>query len=205
MITNTAETAPAAGRERKIVGNDALPGENITAADLDFWAMVRMAKEKLPAQKPDAQVEANQLIISLDRASRLVSSDIEEAVHRPEGHSWAVFRYLFALWMYGDLPSHQLATVTGMRRSQVSNLAGSLEREGLVNRRKSSTDGRAVVISLSEEGLAYISKVFEDHHAAEVEWAEGLTEIERDVLIALLDKLMQSPKGRQARANILDR
>lgn len=167
--------------------------------------MVQMAKEKLPEKKPDAQVEANQLIISLDRAARLVSNDIEEAIHRPEGHSWAVFRYLFALWMYGEMPANQLATVTGMRRSQISNLTGQVEKEGLVTRRKSSRDGRAVVVSLSEEGENYISKVFDDHHVEEVQWSDGLTEIERNVLIALLDKLMQSPKGQAARTNLLDR
>lgn len=167
--------------------------------------MVRMAKETLPEKKPAAEVEANQLIISLDRAARLVSNDIEESVHRPRGHSWAVFRYLFALWMYGEMPSNQLATVTGMRRSQISNLTGQLEKEGLVTRRKSTHDGRAVVISLSEEGETYISKAFDDNHVQEVQWADGLTDIERDVLIALLDKLMQSPKGQAARMNILDR
>ena len=167
--------------------------------------MVRMAKETLPEKKPDAQVEANQLIISLDRAARLVSNDIEESIHRPQGHSWAVFRYLFALWMYGEMPANQLATVTGMRRSQISNLTGQVEKEGLVTRRKSSHDGRAVVISLSEEGETYISTVFDEHHAEEVQWSDGLTQIERDILIALLDKLIQSPKGQAARMNILDR
>lgn len=174
-------------------------------SNLDFWAMVQMAKESLPERKPDAQVEANQLIISLDRAARLVASDIEESVHRPQGHSWAVFRFLFALWMYGEMPSNQLATVTGMRRSQISNLTGQLEKEGLVTRRKSDNDGRAVVITLSGEGKSYISTVFDEHHVQEKEWADGLTDIERDVLIALLDKLMQSPKGQAARANIMDR
>lgn len=174
-------------------------------ADLDFWAMVRMAKEALPEKKPDAQVGANQLIISLDRAARLVSNDIEESILRPQGHSWAVFRYLFALWMYKEMPAHQLATVTGMRRSQISNLTGQVEKEGLVTRRKSSHDGRAVVISLSEEGETYISTVFDEHHAEEVQWSDGLTHIERDILIALLDKLIQSPKGQAARMNILDR
>lgn len=167
--------------------------------------MVRMAKETLPEKKPNAEVKANQLIISLDRAARLVSNDIEETVHRPKGHSWAIFRYLFALWMYGAIPSNQLATVTGMRRSQVSNLTGQLEKEGLVTRRKSSNDGRAVVISLSEQGTDYISNAFDDHHVLERQWSDGLTDIERDVLIALLDKLMQSPQGQAARASILDR
>lgn len=167
--------------------------------------MVQMAKETLPEKKPNADVGANQLIISLDRAARLVSNDIEEVIHSSRGHSWAVFRFLFALWMYGELPSNQLATVTGMRRSQVSHLTGQLEKENLVTRSKSSRDGRAVVISLSEKGIDYISEVFDDHNALEGQWSDGLTSIERDLLIALLDKLIQSPRGQSARANIIDR
>lgn len=99
----------------------------------------------------------------------------------------------------------ELAAVTGMRRSQVSNLARSLEQEDLVGRRKFASDGRAVVIYLTEKGLNYISAVFDQHHAAEIEWSDGLTDIERDLLIALLDKLMKSPMALRARANILDR
>lgn len=173
--------------------------------DLDFWAMVQMAKQILPVRKPEAKVQANQLIISLDRAARLVSNNIEETVHQPHGHSWAIFRYLFALWMYEELPANQLATVTGMRRSQISNLTGPLEKEGLVSRSKSRKDGRAVVISLTEDGVQYVSQIFDAHHAQEVEWAEGLTEIECDLLIALLNKLIQSPKGQNARLGLLDR
>ena len=167
--------------------------------------MVQMAKETLPEKKPEAQIEANQLIISLDRAARLISNDIEESIHSPKGHSWAAFRYMFALWMYGELPANQLAAVTGMRRSQISNLTRQVEEQGLVSRRKSNHDGRAVVISLSREGETYISTVFNEHHAQETQWADGLTHIERDVLIALLDKLIKSPKGQAARMNILDR
>lgn len=177
----------------------------IPPADLDFWAMVGMARKMVPEKSPGADVEANQLIISLDRASRLVSMDIEETIHRPRGHSWAIFRYLFALWVYGEMPSNQLATVTGMRRSQISNFTKQLEKEGLVTRRKSRSDGRAVVISLSEEGAEYISHAFHDHNTLESEWAGGLTEIERDLLIALLDKLMQSSRAREVRAQITDR
>ncbi|MCS5478039.1 MarR family winged helix-turn-helix transcriptional regulator [Corynebacterium sp. YIM 101645] len=184
------------------MGDDAPP---VPPADLDFWAMVRMAREMVPEKSPGADVEANQLIISLDRAARLVSMDVEEVIHRPRGHSWAIFRYLFALWVYGEMPSNQLATVTGMRRSQISNLTKQLEKEGLVTRRKSRNDGRAVVISLSEKGSEYISQAFHDHNAVESEWAGGLTEIERDLLIALLDKLMQSPRAKEVRAQIIDR
>lgn len=195
-------TPTSTARKGRLMDTNASP---TPPADLDFWAMVSMAREMVPEKSPGADVEANQLVISLDRASRLVSMDVEEAIHRPRGHSWAIFRFLFALWVYGEMPSNQLATVTGMRRSQISNLTKQLEKEGLVTRRKSPSDGRAVVISLSEEGSEHISQAFHDHNAVEAEWAGGLTEIERDLLIALLDKLMQSPRAKEIRAQIIDR
>lgn len=181
--------------------------ENSAKGDLDydFWAMIPMAESAVPEKKPDADVVANQLIISLDRASKLISGDIEETVHRSRGHSWTVFRYMFALWLYGKVTSNQLAAVTGMSRPQISNLTGPLVKQGLVSREKSVTDGRAVVISLTAQGEEFISTVFDEHNQAETEWAGGLTEIERELLIALLGKLMRSPKGQQARDNILNR
>lgn len=173
--------------------------------DYDYWAMIPLAQEMVPFRKPSADVPANQLIMCLDRAAKLVAGDIEDSVHRASGHSWAIFRYMFALWLYGDVTSNQLAAVTGMSRPQVSNMTGPLVKEGLVLRRKSDKDRRAVVISLTEQGESFISQTFDEHNQAEVEWAGGLTEIERDLLIALLGKLMKSPKGKQARENILNR
>lgn len=172
--------------------------ENVSA-NLDFWAMVQMARERVPERVPEANVGSNQLIISLDRAARLVAGDIEDRVHRKRGHSWTSFRFLFALWMYGELTSNQTATVTGMTRPQVSNLTQSFGKEGLVLKRRSETDGRSVVLSLSGEGEKLIEQVFLEQNQVESEWANGLTDIERDLLIALLDKLLSSEKGMESR------
>lgn len=174
-------------------------------AQLDFWAMVAMARETIPEVAPEADVRSNQLIISLDRAAKLVSRSIEEEVHRKHGHSWTIFRFLFALWMYGELTSNQTASITGMTRPQVSNLTRSLEKEGVVIKQRSVVDGRAVVLSLSDKGRDYIADVFAEHNQAERSWARGLTDIETDLLVALLDKLMGSEKALEARQDSADR
>lgn len=173
-----------------------------SSENLDFWAMVRGARENLGLRSPDSDISSHEMIISLDRASRLIANDIEAAVHSSDGHTWATFRYLFALWVCGPLTSNSLAMVTGMSRPQVSNMTQKMLKEGLVTRTPSEEDKRAVVLDLSDSGLQFIDKKFKEHNALESEWASGLTDIELQVLVALLDKIAESDKGRKARAEL---
>ena len=164
--------------------------------------MVQGASRNLESRSPESDISSHEMVIALDRASRLIANDIEAKVHSSEGHTWATFRFLFALWMYGPLASNNLAIVVGMSRPQVSNLTQKMVKEGLVTRTQSEEDRRAVVLDLSEAGRSYIETKFREHNAIESEWAVGLTPIERQLLFALLDKLAESEKGRQVRAEL---
>lgn len=166
---------------------------------VDYWTFVDHVARTLPEAAPDADVEANQLILSLNRASALVTRHLEATVHRPRGHSWATYRLLFVTWLHGPLTPLHLANLSGMTKAGVSNLTGPMVERGLLERRAAEHDGRSRVLALTDAGRDYITEVFEAESAAEVAWAESLTPIERTLLIALLSKLNSSDHARAAR------
>lgn len=164
------------------------------AAQLDFWSFIDLAHVRLAEEfggeldEPDAL--ATTLLLSLNRASGIVTYDLEATAHRPRGRSWTAFRLMFVLWLAGPLESHKVAELTGMSRAAVSSLVKPLVSDGSVLRTAHERDGRSVVLALSEAGTTEIRTAFAAHHAREREWAAGLTTTEQQTLIMLLTKLI---------------
>ena len=145
-------------------------------------------------------MDANRTILSLNRTSQAVTYDLESTLLRPRGLSWSVYRLLFVLWNAGDLEPTRLAELTGTTRASVSNLVKPLVADGLLERRPSPHDRRAAVISLADKGRSIIEEAFADVNRREAEWDRILTPIERDLLVALLQKLLLG--GRQIGARV---
>jgi DNA-binding MarR family transcriptional regulator len=160
---------------------------------IDYWSFIDLALERTARVLPEVDVRAMRLVLSLYRASNALVYDLESAVHRPRGWSWAGFRVLFVLWLAGPLESKRVAQLSGMSRAAVSALVNTLERDGLVVRRKAGHDRRAVELSLDDSGRDVFTSAFAAHHARERTWASALSAEEADQLTALLAKLMASP------------
>lgn len=160
------------------------------AEPLDYWTFVARAQQVIPERVPDADMAANRLVLSINRAASLVTYDLEASVHRPRGLSWAAFRLLFTLWVAGPLPAHQAAALSGMTRAGLSNLSGSLVERGLVSKAAATRDRRAVTLGLTDAGDALVTEVFADENARERQWAGVLTADEQETLAGLLAKVM---------------
>ncbi|HXV91720.1 MAG TPA: MarR family winged helix-turn-helix transcriptional regulator [Pseudonocardia sp.] len=166
---------------------DASPGR------LDYWSFVDAAVERTTRALPSVDPRAMRLVLSLHRAANALVYDLESAVHRPRGWSWPGFRVLFVLWLSGPLEAKHVAALSGMSRAAVSALVNTLERDGLVTRRRAGHDRRSVELSLTETGRARFAEAFAAHNEREQTWASALTAEEVDTLTGLLEKLMASP------------
>jgi DNA-binding MarR family transcriptional regulator len=113
-------------------------------------------------------------------------------VYRPAGWSHAGFRICIALWVMGPIPSHQVTAMTNMGRATVSAALKRISEEGLVTKEPSTDDARSVMVRLTPEGERAIRESYAWHLQIEHEWFDVLTEIEKQVLLMLLDKLMQN-------------
>jgi DNA-binding MarR family transcriptional regulator len=67
-----------------------------------------------------------------------------------------------------------------------------LEEKGLITRERSESDGRAVVVTLTDAGRAALDTALPDHLETEHRMLEGLSDDDRAVLAGLLRRFLVS-------------
>ncbi|RAX48308.1 MarR family transcriptional regulator [Arthrobacter sp. AQ5-05] len=163
---------------------------DLTGTSPDYWSFVEAAKRRISEEFPDADLSANQMFLSLNRASSTVIYDFESTIHRPAGRTWSSFRLLLALWVNGPLSPNEVARLAGMSKAAVSSLVTTLLNKGLLLREASPIDGRSVILHLTQAGTADIRTAFQAQNERESLWAEALTQVEQETLVGLLEKVM---------------
>jgi MarR family transcriptional repressor of emrRAB len=157
---------------------------------LDFWSFVELANRRLATEYGFRHQLATEVLLTLNRASNIVTYDLEASVHRPRGRSWSAFRLLFVTWLAGPLEAKSAAELTGMSRAAVSNLTKALVADGLLDRAPGERDGRSILLSLTPLGHGEMVETFQRQNEREHEWTTVLTEAEQRILVMLLDKLI---------------
>ena len=161
-----------------------------SAVEPDFWSFVASANRRLAEEYGFSHQLATQVLLTLNRASNLVTYDLEATVHRPRGRSWSAFRLMFVVWLAGPLEPSATARLTGLSRAAISNLTKQLVSDGLLDRTPSEVDGRSAHLSLTDAGRAEMVAVFHDHNEREFSWTDVLSEEEQAILVLLLNKLI---------------
>ena len=126
-------------------------------------------------------------------ANRLVQ-DFESTIHRPLGMTWAGFRVLFCIWVEQAVEPRDLARLCAITRPTVSSVLNTLERDGLVARRRQSSDRRVVTVVITEKGRQRVRQAFEHQHAREQQWLEEIDREAIDGLVTLLRHLLERPR-----------
>lgn len=176
-----------------------VPGDGPAPADLDFWSFVALATRRLRAEHDVADPLATEVLLTLNRASEVVTYDLEATVHRPRGRSWAAYRLMFVLWLAGPMEPSVLARLAGTSRAAVSNLSKPLLAARLLTRTGAARDGRSVTLGLSAQGEAEMRSVFADQNRRESAWTSALSDDERRTLVTLLGKLIDHARPVDAR------
>ncbi|WP_019144521.1 MarR family winged helix-turn-helix transcriptional regulator [Aeromicrobium massiliense] len=158
--------------------------------DLDYWSFVELASRRLSARVGDHDAAATRVLLSLNRASDVVTYDLEAAIHRPRGRSWSAYRLVFVVWLAGPIEPKTAALLTGMSRAAVSNLAKPLVDDGVLLRTPDPEDGRSVRLELSDAGREAIEETFRAQNEREAAWVDVLTPDEQETLVGLLNKLV---------------
>ncbi|MFN6548603.1 MarR family winged helix-turn-helix transcriptional regulator [Mycolicibacterium nivoides] len=164
-------------------------GDDVNPPILNFWSFIGRAKVKLGTYGFIDPL-ATEVLLTLNRASNIVTYDLEASVHRPRGWSWSSFRLLFVTWMAGPIEPKSAAELAGMSRAAVSNLSKPLIANGLLTSTPDTRDGRSVRLDLTEEGKRKMLEVFPEQNERESAWANVLTEAEQQILVLLLNKLI---------------
>lgn len=143
------------------------------------------------AQRPDLDVSGMEIIGRLGRLNKQIRP-LLDAVFVGHGlESWE-FDVLATLLRSG--PPHQLTPgdlleSTMVTSGAMTNRLDRLEGRGLILRSKSPTDGRQVIVTLTQGGLSLIDAAVTDHADNERRLLEGLDTTQQRELVDLLRAL----------------
>lgn len=98
-------------------------------------------------------------------------------------------RVLTMVSMQEGINQKDLAFLLGIRPQTLGEMLQRLEERGLIERKKSDTDGRAIQVSLTNEGRARAAEIAERRALAAADMFAVLSDEEKDQLSAILDKL----------------
>jgi MarR family transcriptional regulator, organic hydroperoxide resistance regulator len=109
--------------------------------------------------------------------------------HRPGQLSYAQYGLLFGLAESTGLSSRDLAIAADLSPATVTPMLDHLAEAGLVDRTRSESDKRVVIVSLTERGHALVRA---RHARLEPRWRAALLEFDDDELLSaarVLDRL----------------
>ena len=101
-------------------------------------------------------------VSNIYRAANVIRNHMERKVLAGEDLSWAAFRVLFVLWIWGDQQTRYLADEAGVTKGTLTGVLKTLEKRGLARRRTHAGDGRLVLVSLEPTGLGVIERLAAD-------------------------------------------
>ena len=119
------------------------------------------SRRAAPAPAPEPHADAAEL---LQAAGALLRRVRAEAGH--EGLGWSQAAAMGRLARAGPMTTAELARAEMVKPQSMGALLAELERDGLVRREPHPTDGRRILFSLTEAGVA----TRRQRHAAKLEW-----------------------------------
>jgi DNA-binding MarR family transcriptional regulator len=96
--------------------------------------------------------------------------------------NFSTLSVLHTLSRRGPLRLTDLTATEQLKQPALTSLVAKLERDGLVSRRRDPTDGRAVLLSLTQEGEDIVRSRHADRVANLARLTDRLTDQEREVL-----------------------
>jgi len=134
--------------------------------------------------------EANRAISNIYRAAAAVRRRAERGLLKEYRLSWGGFTILWVLWVWGEMETATLATECDLAKGTLTGMLTTLEKRDLVRRQRSTTDGRRVLVSATDAGLAVIEELFPRFNQLEIDLVAGLSRAESEELARLLRKVI---------------
>jgi len=132
--------------------------------------------------------DALDLYIALSRANQWVSAHGDRDI-RQHGLNRTEFGVLELLYHKGPQPLQQIGSKVLMSSGNITYVVDKLEKKGLARRRVSTEDRRLIYAEVTEEGAAFMEKVFPEHASVISEAVAGLDAEEKKQAVTLLKKL----------------
>lgn len=146
--------------------------------------------ERIATDYPEMDVSAIETVMQFLLVSKNVSGAYTNFfnTHGLSDGKFAVLAVLDERPRKSFAPS-ELADRIGVTRAAVTSIIDGLELSGLVKRQGDPNDRRMQVIELTTEGSKLLESLMPDHYRRTAKFMSSMTEIERGLFRALLEKL----------------
>lgn len=155
--------------------------------DQDKSPFERRVSEFLAAQGTDPDSQA--VVFNLDHGGIDVMTTLESLALRPHGLTKAGFTILMSIWITGPRETRELAAALRLTKGAIVGSVQTLERRGLVTRKRSEDDRRFVTVDLTDEGRDLVARAQKDWRKLEEAVTADLTISEKRVFAALCRKV----------------
>lgn len=108
------------------------------------------------------------------------------------GVNVALWRILAVLWEHGDLSNRELAHRTSIEVSTLSRISKSVQRDGLIRRKRTMQDQRTVRVTLTEKGKALAQEIIPSALAWQKELVGDMTPQEIGTLTGFLHRIVEN-------------
>jgi DNA-binding MarR family transcriptional regulator len=132
------------------------------------------------------------LVANVFRVASAARSHLERTVLADAGLSFTAFTVMWVLWIWGEAETRELAVDAGITKGTLSGVVSTLERRGLVTRRRHAGDGRLVRVTATPAGNALMARLFGRFNAGEARIVAGLDADEARQLATLLRTVLRS-------------
>jgi DNA-binding MarR family transcriptional regulator len=132
------------------------------------------------------------VVANVFRVASTARSHLERTVLVDVGLSFSAFTVMWVLWVWGEMETRELAVDAGITKGTLTGVVGTLERRGLVVRRRDVRDGRLVLVASTPAGDALMASVFGRFNEGEAQIVAALDAGEARQLAHLLRKILRS-------------
>ena len=139
----------------------------------------------------DADLDAFSTISNIYRAATAIRRHMETRVLAPEQLSWTAFVTLWVLWIWDEMEARHLAAEAGITKGTLTGVLDTLERRGLVVRRRRDDDRRLLSIRLTDDGQALLTRLYPVFNAEEAAVADLISHTDRASVAAGLRDIVR--------------
>ncbi|TDC57182.1 MarR family transcriptional regulator [Actinomadura sp. KC345] len=135
--------------------------------------------------------DAMMAVSNIYRAAAAIRQHFESSVLRSADLTWTSFVVLWVVWIWGEMETRHVAEEAGISKGTLTGVAKTLEGRGLMERGPHDTDGRLVVLRLTDKGRELMEHLFPQFNAEEAFVVEGLDQAQNTSLAQILGTIVE--------------
>ena len=153
----------------------------------------RQVSERLSHMTLDFQAMA--VTSNLFRAASAVRNHFERTVLSQHELSWTAFVVLWVTWIWEPIETRQIAEEGGFSKATLTGVLTTLEGRKFVEREKSQSDGRLVLVRLTDKGRKLMNELFPEFNGEEKSVSSVISAAEQPVVAEALRALTERAEG----------